>query len=299
VLLRSFENGNAHDSITRTVEAIVLPEAVAQYSNDLGTDSDFLLDGGFSVYLAAGFSDPALHTPHDYPNQTSMTAVLTQPIVIGNTTTLSFDEVVLVEPGQTGVPWPDPDFWDYVVVEGSNDGLTWIPLLDGYDSREYADWESAYYSSTPGSSSLFHNRQIVLNDTFAKWDKIFLRFRLYADFAANGWGWAIDNIVVDTPAPTDAPRPHRLALDQNLPNPFNPRTEIRFELPRAARVTLQVYDLRGRLVRTLVNGPREAGPQTVTWSGRDARGAEVASGVYVYRLATGGQVLQRKMTLLK
>lgn len=93
--------------------------------------------------------------------------------------------------------------------------------------------------------------------------------------------------------------PQSLSLGRNVPNPFNPTTEIRFAVPRSGRVTLKIHDLQGRLVRTLVSGPIEAGSHTATWRGETDRGARAASGTYFYRLETAGEVLTRKMTLLK
>ena len=235
---------------------------------------------------------------HATDGQTLIT-VLRQPIIIGNTTTLSFDEIAIVEPGEDGVPFPEQEFWDYVIVDGSLDGVNWVPLLDGYDCRADATWNSAYFGGTPGNSSMYRNRQIVLNDTFNLRDVVMLRFRLYADGAVNGWGWAIDNIDVITPFPTASPQTRRFALAQNTPNPFNPQTEIIFELPQPMAVRLQVFDVRGRLVKTLIDGQRQAGPQSIVWNGRDARGARVASGVYLYQLQSGEQVERRKMTLVK
>jgi hypothetical protein len=90
------------------------------------------------------------------------------------------------------------------------------------------------------------------------------------------------------------------SLDQNVPNPFNPYTKIRFVVPDGgAFVTLRVYDVRGALVRTLVDGYREAGAGGVTWDGRDRRGNGVASGLYFYRLEADGFTQTRKMLLLR
>ncbi len=91
----------------------------------------------------------------------------------------------------------------------------------------------------------------------------------------------------------------RLVLAQNRPNPFNPSTEVDFVLDRDAAVSLRVYDLAGRLVRTLVDEPRPAGPHTAFWDGRSDAGRSVASGTYVYRLDAGSSVLMKRMTLLK
>jgi glucose/arabinose dehydrogenase len=96
----------------------------------------------------------------------------------------------------------------------------------------------------------------------------------------------------DVPA---APR-----LEQNVPNPFNPRTTIAFTVPEdGVAVSLEVLDLDGRLVRTLASGPRPAGRQTVAWDGRTASGRPAAAGVYLYRLRAGDTEQTRKMVLLK
>jgi hypothetical protein len=90
------------------------------------------------------------------------------------------------------------------------------------------------------------------------------------------------------------------ALHQNVPNPFNPTTTIRFDVPKdGAHVTLTVHDVSGRLVRTLVDTHRGAGQWSVQWSGDDDRGVRVASGVYFYQMRAGSFVQTRKMVLLK
>ena len=96
----------------------------------------------------------------------------------------------------------------------------------------------------------------------------------------------------------DTPAAH-FALAQNRPNPFNPRTQIEFGLPREQRITLRVYDVEGRLVRTLAQGVHPAGRHSVAWDGTDGRGARVSSGLYFYRLTTLQKTITRKMMLLK
>jgi aminopeptidase N len=85
----------------------------------------------------------------------------------------------------------------------------------------------------------------------------------------------------------------------NVPNPFNPSTEIRFELPNKTAVSVGVYDLSGRLVRNLVDETRAAGRHSVRWDGRDARGSAQASGLYFVRLDAGGKTGLRKITLIQ
>jgi hypothetical protein len=92
----------------------------------------------------------------------------------------------------------------------------------------------------------------------------------------------------------------QLELLQNTPNPFNPSTTITYTLHEPGVVTLAVYDVSGRLVRTLVNNEyRQAGERSVLWYGRDNRGRRVASGVYFYRLKVGREAISRKMVLVE
>ncbi|MEW6050862.1 MAG: cohesin domain-containing protein [Candidatus Zixiibacteriota bacterium] len=93
--------------------------------------------------------------------------------------------------------------------------------------------------------------------------------------------------------------PSTFVLGQNYPNPFNPETTISFALPQSGRITLTVFDLLGRTVRTVADGDYAAGNHTVVWDGRDERGESVGSGVYFYRLETPAGNETRKMMLLK
>lgn len=86
----------------------------------------------------------------------------------------------------------------------------------------------------------------------------------------------------------------------NFPNPFNPKTKIRYDLPKVAVITLKIYDISGNLVKRLVNEEREAGIHSVIWDGKDERGKSVESGVYIYTLETdSGYSKVQRMTLLK
>ena len=95
-----------------------------------------------------------------------------------------------------------------------------------------------------------------------------------------------------TPAEGDLPR--EIALNQNYPNPFNPATQISYDLPESADVRLEVYNVQGQRVATLINSTQNAGTHSVTF---DA--SRLASGVYLYRLQAGNTVMTRKMMLVK
>lgn len=89
------------------------------------------------------------------------------------------------------------------------------------------------------------------------------------------------------------------SLDGNYPNPFNPSTTIRFALPEAATVRLEIYDAAGSRVRTLVEEQRDAGLYASTWNGRDDEGRLMTSGVYFYRMSANSFSSMRRMVLLK
>lgn len=109
-----------------------------------------------------------------------------------------------------------------------------------------------------------------------------------------------DRFTLSNPIPVPViPSIPTLALGQNVPNPFNPATRIPFVLHEGSRVQLTVFDVRGTHVVTLVDEAMAAGEHVAEWSGADANGQQVASGVYFYALSAGGQTMSRKMTLLK
>ena len=93
--------------------------------------------------------------------------------------------------------------------------------------------------------------------------------------------------------------PFGYALSQNHPNPFNPETTIRYELAETGAVRLSVYNVSGQLIRTLVDGEHPAGTYSVTWDGTDDTGQDVASGVYIARMATVDFGAVRKLVLVR
>jgi hypothetical protein len=95
--------------------------------------------------------------------------------------------------------------------------------------------------------------------------------------------------------------PKVYALSQNYPNPFNPSTTVAFDIPegKEVNVRLNVYNMRGQLIRTLVNEVKSEGSYQIQWDGTDNYGRRVSSGVYFYRITTGEFSQTRKMVILK
>ena len=117
-----------------------------------------------------------------------------------------------------------------------------------------------------------------------------------AHFADIGWL----NFPVGIPDPDlPQPRDRELRLVRNHPNPFNPSTLIRYEVPSTQDVQLSIYDVQGRLIRDLFEGPKNTGVFEIEWDGRDNRGGEVVSGVYFVRLAGETANATMKIVLVK
>ncbi len=93
--------------------------------------------------------------------------------------------------------------------------------------------------------------------------------------------------------------PQTYALHQNYPNPFNPETSISYDLARDGFVSIKVHDLRGTLVKTLVNDVQPSGYKTIKWNGTSDRGQKISAGLYFYRIEAQGFTDTKKMALLK
>ncbi len=196
---------------TYSVNVIGLAPTQDNYQNNFDNllATDFFGDPQFNIITPAGFSDGAIHSVHPYPEagtgSLNFVYQLRIPIKVkAQDATIKFDEIVLVEPGVTGAAFGTVDFFDYVVVEGSKDGgLKWIPIADGYDSRDNSNWLATYNSAIinnisqgVGDPGLYKSRILNILNKFQVGDEVVIRFRIFCDAGAAGWGWAIDNLKI-------------------------------------------------------------------------------------------------------
>jgi flagellar hook capping protein FlgD len=116
---------------------------------------------------------------------------------------------------------------------------------------------------------------------------------------ASDVNYAVDPVALPAPVQIQT-RPEQYALGNNYPNPFNPATTIKYALPEAGLAKLEVYNVVGQVVRTLVAGQQNAGRYVVQWDASDDSGRSLSSGIYFYRLQAGDEFLEvKKMLLLK
>ncbi|MCR5888314.1 T9SS type A sorting domain-containing protein [Hymenobacter sp. J193] len=296
-----------------TVNVVSLKAAQVTYVNELNSTAplDFV-GNGFSITTPTGFSNSAIHSTHPYPDGTdendesNYIYQLLVPIRVRESraeATVKFDEIVLVEPGEEDAVFGDAEFFDYVVVEGSKDGgTTWIPLADGYDARANELWLSTYLSAMDddnnstavGTPSLFRGRTLNLRDRFAGGDVVQLRFRLFADQAAHGWGWAIDNVRIQDAVTGVADELQATGGFSIFPNPTSGRFTVQARLAKATPgLQVVVRNVLGQeVLRKAVRETPGQLHETIDLGG-------LANGLYLVSLGTGADALTKRVMVQK
>jgi len=294
-----YKGGRGYKSSPLSTSLVAYKPVQTVYTNNFNTASTDFTGTGFSVTKPTGFGSNAIHTVHPYAVNNNYTYTLLVPIKVAATNSfVEYDDIAIVEPGDPGAKFGDEAFWDYVVVEGTKDGVTWTPIADGYDCQFNSRWQGIFGTSTNPDSTYYVHHKFDLKSKFAVGDQVVLRFRLFSDGAVAGWGWTIDNLAIQQGSvgvdKLNSNLPTHFALMQNYPNPFNPSTNIKFQLPQPENVRLEIYDSIGRLVETVVDSRLEAGYYNYKWT---AKG--YASGVYIYRITAGTYTDSKKLSLLK
>jgi hypothetical protein len=210
-------------------------DPVESYVNNFDNNTNDFTLADFNISSAPGFSSGILHTHNPYPvselktETNNLVAQLNYPVVLQPGGQMSFDEVVLVEPGEKNQNSADQALWDFGIVEASkNNGLTWSPLTEEYNSGKNTDWFSAFTGNLKSSKSeaaaqenmlVTRTINITENTDFEAGDTLIFRFRLASDYSVNGWGWAIDNLSIQefNISPNDVFAENRAGV---YPNPF-------------------------------------------------------------------------------
>ncbi len=229
---------------------------------------------------ARSLRDNALGT---YQNNLDARATLHVPVDIGGNGTLTFSTICITEAGA-----------DFGRVEVTDDGGQTWDLLAQYDEDDFPGWADGTADNGDWETQ-------VLSLSAYQGKRIKIRFRLLTDGANTREGWLIDDVDVDSDRATAVPGIIRFenSLSAGHPNPFNPVTKISYSLASAGPAKLVVYNVRGRKVRTLIDGHQTPGQHSVHWHGQDDSGAAVASGVYYYRLTTASFDQTRKLVLVE
>ena len=297
---------------------------ISRYATDFSTTpiGDFVGDN-FSITTPAGFNNPSLNSDHPYlngadflTNQSNFTYTLLAPIKVKpnpDSAKIRFDEIVLVEPGAAGAAFGTEDFFDYVIVEGSKDnGRTWFPLIDGYDSNSNSAWLAAWNSSQStsdpntgeqnslavGTPALLKSRSIGIQDKgyFRGDDIILMRFRLFADQLAHGWGWQVDNLQIQVPPPPPilATEPVPTTAFSVYPNPVSGTMRVMAELSQpTTEATLTLTSPTGQALRQV------AVPVTGRKVAEQFDVSQLPAGLYFLQLTADGVKQTKKVMVVK
>ncbi len=279
-------------------------EALAGFQSDFDLAAEDFVADGFEISAISGFTGGMMHTAHPYPvsalenENYNLISQLKHPIILKENGKMTFDEIVLVETGETNASFTDKLFYDYVIVEGSRDGgKTWLPVTEGYDSGSDDQWSACLKSSlinnsiTAAQEDMFVQRTINLtaNNGFNAGDTVLFRFRLSSDKSVNGWGWAIDNLKIQESTDDE----ETVAEDQIrvYPNPFSSNFFIDCSNASSmASVDIRVTDLAGKTVFS------------ETWSDSHFNSkkqidlSDIKSGIYLVCMATdASQIITKKI----
>ena len=254
--------------------------------NSISSISDEFYGDGFLISQPSGFNSEALNTSHPYVKDETLLLYLNTPIVVNEENPdFSFKDVAIIEPGENGTVYPDSEFWDYVTIEGSVDGQNWIPMITPYDSRFDNVWKNKYLTSADPDNSDYRSHIFKTTDFFNAGDVILIRFKLFSDEAAVGWGWIIDDLEIQKGA---------LSLDKNklvtefkiYPNPvvdeylfLEANTERKID-------NIELYNVSGQLVLSKT---------ILSKSKAELNVSGLTNGQYVLRVKTDNGVFSKKI----
>jgi len=177
---------------------------------------------------------------------------------------------------------------------GTLSGVLSIPQsFTLYSMGEYLPNDSGF--EIPATESISYVISYVAGETVTDFNDVIYIMSNDPDLAE----LTIPISVTGKMANNDVINPVMTALKGNYPNPFNPETSIRFSLKDAGRVKIAVYNLKGQMVRKLIDRELDSGFHSVVWDGRDESGKNVASGIYFYRMESDSYTANRKMMLMK
>jgi photosystem II stability/assembly factor-like uncharacterized protein len=299
VYIASYKDDHEYKTGNYSVTLYPLDELVMNHYIDFKEVSANFGGWGFNIDSIPGFDTYALQSPHRYKNRTTIMSILLTPVIVADTLcNFKYNDIAIIEPGDSGTLYGDAYFYDYVVVEATRNGLDWIPLAPGYDARFDPDWLSVYYGQSTLSKDMFRAHEINLLDYFNKRDTILIRFRLYADAGANGWGWAIDNIDIQRNGYLDVNDyikiHNEFYIKRLFPVPFSDELNIEFFATASGYINLEVYNSRGDKINNLVDGRVSEGTHIIKWQPINSSDA-----VYFIRMKKGNIVDTRKVVLIK
>lgn len=250
VKLIGYIDGVPFWSNTKKTDIVTVLDPVNSYVNNFSARFDDFEGQGMSV-TRGDLDNNSIQTSHPYPENTQLIYQLKYPIIVSDNHShafIKYDDIAFIEEGEVGAKFQDPEFYDYVTIEASKDGITWTPLTAGYDFNYDQDWASSgkSYESIPNHGDYSHH-YIDLHEFFNPKDVILIRFRLLSDEYTTGWGWSIDNLQIQDDNFSETEKDD-LEFEITLyPNPSNGSFNVKIDDPFMGELEIRVSDLSGRV----------------------------------------------------
>ncbi|MCL3779741.1 T9SS type A sorting domain-containing protein [Prolixibacteraceae bacterium JC049] len=299
VQLKGFKDEVAHYSGKVDMDIIRFSEPVSTYANNFDGDATTDFFGtGFSVTTNSALTGRAIHSAHPYATNKDFTYTLKKPITITPRASdgkawLQYDDIPMVEKGEVNVAYGNSDFYDYVVVQGTKDGINWKDIGAGYDfnsiKAKASDLGINDENGTP-KDDLYTTHRVDLLEYFAEGDVILLRFKLHSDPYTAGWGWAIDNVEIQREQFTSN-EVNELANTIVYPNPAKEYFNVQFDNKLNGKVEMKLWAATGKLVHSK---SVDASTRTYKW---DVNG--LTSGNYFLEVVSGTKRSTHKIQVIK
>jgi photosystem II stability/assembly factor-like uncharacterized protein len=279
--LITYESGAPFLSPTVTAPVIDLGTVKTNYSTTFSSASEFSLEELTLQRIHAKQNNLSLKTGSPYKNNSTYSALLTEPIKISATLPkLFYKDIAITEPGH-----------DQVVLQSTKNGLDWTNLIAPYDASFSPEWQTAFNQQDTAKRSAMVMHEITLTDFYNVTDTVLFRWSLTTDAQNTAWGWAMDHLSIqELPVATEVSK--TVEALSVFPNPAVNEISIRYYLHERSNVTVRLVDVSGRPVVTRDVGTRNPGSQT---AGLDVRA--VTPGIYILEVATRRSKETRKILI--
>jgi hypothetical protein len=297
--LVGYSDGEAYASGKSKGFVFDVKAPVSTYVQDFNRDTDDFATFGFQVRQEDGFSNQALHTIHPYPEgiffpggEHNLLSQLKVPLIVtGTNPTITYKDIALVEPGDPNNSYPSERFKDYVVVEATDDGLNWRSLAVGYDARNSLAWNELYNSGGVPDEDLYVDHELNLKSIFQEGDTVFIRYRLFSNEATAGWGWVVDDLVIQNKITAVEQEEISPSMDLHVyPNPAQNMVTLTFNLNEASDTHISLLDVNGRMAWNRTIHMLMPGSHTLSIDG-----SSIMQGLYILELNTNGRTETTKV----
>lgn len=224
-----YKNGASYTSDEVVGIKASFSAAQSSYVDMLDKDAGNFV-GDLGINVVPGFDGRAIHTRHDYKNNSDLYFTLKIPIIVKSSeATLDYKDIAIVEPGA-----------DFVELQASTDGINWSTIVK-YDASFNAQWESAYNGGANGTPNMYVEHSYNLLDFFDAGDEVVLRFHFMSNQENTAWGWAVDDLAIQGELIVLSSATTSVAI---YPNPAADFITINHSL--SGIENLRVVDLNGR-----------------------------------------------------